>query len=146
MGKCVSAWVVEEAIALILQSASMAEGGETFILKMGTPVRIIDMAKNLVLLHGLEPGKDIEIKVTGLKQGEKMDEELVEDSSHLIKSLHPDIMTLQSESIDLAEMKKRVLDLEILSRGADTQAMLRKLQELVPTFTPSAVHLGAGDA
>jgi len=68
---------VEEAAQLILQAASMALGGEIFILKMGDPVKIVEMAKNLILLSGLEPGKDIEIRITGLKQGEKLDEERV---------------------------------------------------------------------
>jgi len=63
--------VVEESVGLVLQAAAMAKGGEVFILKMGTPVKIVEMARNLILLHGLEPGKDIEIKITGLKQGEK---------------------------------------------------------------------------
>lgn len=131
---------VEEAVSLVLQAASMAKGGEIFILRMGTPVRIADMAKNLIVLSGLEPGKDIEIRYTGLKQGEKLDEELVEDAGHVLKSAHPDITVLGPADADREDIRKRVLELEILMRGTDTAAMLRKLQELVPTFNPAEEH------
>ena len=132
--------IVEEAVSLVLQAASMANGGEVFVLKMGTPVRIMDMAKNLVLLSGLVPGKDIEIKVTGLKQGEKVGEELFEDSTVLVKSAPPDIMVLNPHEAGQEDLRKRVLELELLTRGSDTAAMLRKLQELVPTFKPAEAH------
>ena len=85
---------VDEAAQLILQAVAMARGGEIFVLKMGAPVKILEMAKNLILLSGLEPDKDIEIRFTGLKQGEKLDEELVEDAGHCDESAHPSIMDL----------------------------------------------------
>ena len=132
--------VLDEAIGLVLQAASMAKGGEVFILRMGTPVRIYDMAKNLVVLHGLQPGKDIEIKLIGLKQGEKLDEELVEDPSRIVQSSHPDIMVLEPMQTDSKDIRQHVPEFEILMRGTDTAAMLRKLQELVPTFNPAEAH------
>lgn len=125
---------VEEAVGLILQAVSIAKGGETFVLKMGTPVRILDMAKNLILLSGLVPGRDIEIKVTGLRRGEKLDEELVEDASHATGSEHPDIMVLRNENGVPEDLESRVLEMELLCRNADGPALLRKLRELVPTF------------
>ncbi len=131
---------VEEAAQLILQAASMARGGEIFVLKMGTPVKILEMAKNLVLLSGLEPDKDIEIRITGLKQGEKLDEELVEDPSSCDESEHPSIMILRSAGAADSDLDARIVDLEILCRTANAKTLVQKLQELTPTFAPAAAH------
>lgn len=131
---------VEEAVQLILQASAMARGGEIFILKMGTPVRIAEMAKNLILLSGLEPGKDIEIRFTGLKQGEKLDEELFENPGLCDDSEHPSIMILRPDGSASADIESRILDFEILSRSAGPETLVRKLQELTPTFTPHPAH------
>ncbi|MBI5630389.1 MAG: polysaccharide biosynthesis protein [Elusimicrobia bacterium] len=139
---------VEEAVQLILQAVAMAKGGEIFILKMGTPVRILDMARNLILLTGLEPDKDVEIQFTGLKQGEKIHEELIEDSSQCDQSEHPDILILrQGHSHSHAkDLENRILEFEILNRTGKPAALLKKLRELVPTFTPASAHEASGDA
>ena len=134
---------VEEAVGLILQAVSLAKGGEIFVLKMGEPVRIADMARNLILLSGLEPDKDIRIEYTGLKQGEKLDEELMEDPSACDASEHPDILILRGENTAPADLSQRLLDLEILSRGTDAAAVIRRLRELVPTFRPDPAHEAA---
>ena len=133
---------VEEAVGLILQAAAMAKGGEIYVLKMGTPVRIADLAHNLILLSGLEPGKDIEIRVTGLLQGEKMDEELVEEESEKrVASEHPDITVLKPE-------KEQVLDepgveaIHRLASGTDPSAVVAKLKALIPSFNPAKEHGG----
>lgn len=131
---------VEEAVGLILQSVTMSQGGEVFVLKMGSPVKIMDMAKQLILMSGLEPGKDIEIRVTGLKPGEKMDESLVEDPAGVRDSEHPDIMVLKGENGAIENFEAKMLDIEILSRGANAMAALRKLQDMVPTYSPAAHH------
>ncbi len=137
---------VEEAVGLILQAVAMAKGGEIFVLRMGTPVRIMDMAKNLILLSGLEPEKDIQILVTGLRPGEKLNEELVEDPAGVGDTQHPDIMALRSDNGILENLHGRMLEMEILSRGADPVAALRKLQELVPTFQPAPGQRSASPA
>ena len=131
---------VAEAAQLILQAASMALGGEIFILKMGTPVKILEMAKNLILLCGLEPDKDIEIRFTGLKQGEKMDEELIEDLGSCDESEHPSILVLRPDAAPAADIQSRIIDLEILSRTASAKVLVEKLRELTPTFVPAAAH------
>lgn len=131
---------VEEAVGLILQSVTMSIGGEIFVLKMGQPVRILDMAKNLILLSGVEPDKDIEIKFTGLKQGEKMNEELMEDPAGFDASEHSDILVLRGENRALPDLEKRLLDLEVATRGLDAEGVVRRLCELVPTFRPDAAH------
>lgn len=131
---------VEEAVGLVLQTGAMARGGEVFVLKMGAPVRIMDMARNLILLSGLEPGRDVEIRITGLKTGEKMAEELVEDPAGQEESEHPEIMVLRSENGRIDDLSEKVLELELASRGSDKALMMRRLSEFVPTFTADAAH------
>jgi FlaA1/EpsC-like NDP-sugar epimerase len=108
---------------------------------MGTPVKILEMAKNLILLSGLEPDKDIEIRFTGLKQGEKIDEELVEDASSCDESEHPSIMVLRPDGAAVTDIQSRIIDLEILSRTASAKTLVAKLRELTPTFVPAPAHL-----
>ena len=125
---------------MTLQSMSLSRGGEIFVLKMGEPVRILDMAKSLIRLSGLEPDKDVEIRFTGLRQGEKLDEELMEDPAGCSQSGHSHIMILRRENEALADLDKHVLDLEIALRAIDSSAVVRRLRELVPTFRPAAAH------
>ncbi|MDO8756645.1 MAG: nucleoside-diphosphate sugar epimerase/dehydratase [Elusimicrobiota bacterium] len=132
-----------EAVGLILQAVSLAQGGEIFVLKMGEPVRIADMARNLILLSGLEPGKDIQIKFTGLKQGEKLHEELMEDPAGFRASEHADIFILRGENQPSPGLDEHLLELELTTRGKDASAVVRKLTELVPTFRPDAAHAPA---
>lgn len=129
-----------EAVGLILQAVSLSKGGEVFVLKMGEAVRIADMAKNLILLSGLEPGKDIEIKFTGLTQGEKLHEELMEDPSGFAQSEHSDIFILRTENEALPGLDAHMLELELATRGKDAEAVVRRLSELVPTFRPAPEH------
>lgn len=134
---------VEEAVGLVLQTGAMAKGGEVFVLKMGEPVRIVDMARNLILLSGLDPGTDVEIRITGLKTGEKLAEELMEDPAGQEASEHSEIMLLRSENQPIDDLGSRVLELELSSRGTDTPGLLRRLVDFVPTFTLDPIH---GDA
>ena len=136
---------VPEAVQLILQASSMAKGGEIFVLRMGTPVKIIEMARNLIMLSGLEPDKDIKIQITGLKSGEKMDEELALDHADLKDSEHPSIMVLREAEV--RDLEKDIMNLEILTRTAPSKTLVQLLNELVPSFTPAIVHgHGTGDA
>lgn len=129
-----------EAVGLILQAVSLSQGGEIFILKMGESVRIADMARNLILLSGLEPGKDVKIAFTGLKQGEKLDEELMEDPAGFTSSEHGDILILRGENRPAPGLDEHMLELELATRGKDASAVVRRLSELVPTFRPAAAH------
>ena len=131
---------VEEAAQLILQAAAMAKGGEIFVLKMGAPVKILEMAKNLILLSGLEPGKDIEIRFSGLKQGEKLDEELVEEAGNCDESEHPSILVVRPGAAAGADVESWIVDLEILTRTAGAKTLVKKMQELMPTFAPASAH------
>lgn len=124
---------IPEAVYLVLQSASMENGGETFVLNMGEPVRILDLAEDLIRLSGLEPHRDIEIKFTGVRPGEKLTEELWDENTPLIKTLHPDIFRLDNDaSLPTPNLIQAIDSLSRLSRAADTDAIVTLLDELIP--------------
>ena len=93
---------IREASQLILQAASMGQGGEIFILDMGTPVKIADMAQDLIRLSGFEPNVDIKIEYIGLRPGEKLYEELITDDENALPTPHPKIMMLKGGACDLS--------------------------------------------
>ncbi len=89
---------IPEAVHLVLQAASFGEGGETLLLRMGKPVRIVALAEDLIRLSGLEPGRDVPIVFTGVRPGEKLSEQLWEDETVLRPTTHPDILRLTEEN------------------------------------------------
>ncbi|MDL2263343.1 polysaccharide biosynthesis protein [Synergistaceae bacterium OttesenSCG-928-I11] len=103
--------LIPEAVSLVLQAASMGNGGELFVLDMGEPVRITEMAETLIRLHGREPHQDIEIVYTGIRPGEKLFEELFYDPDHVDRTRHEKIFLsrLDEEPTPLAETAKRIL-------------------------------------
>lgn len=136
---------IPEAAQLILQAGAMGEGGEIFILEMGTPVKIVDMARDLIRLSGKEPGKDIEIVFTGLRDGEKLYEDLISQGEETVGSKHEKIMLLRPDgnwngfksSTELHQwIKRRLEELYQLARQHDAWAVKQKLHEIVPEYTP----------
>ncbi len=124
---------IPEAVYLVLQAASMEQGGETFVLNMGKPVRILDLAEDLIRLSGLEPQRDIEIAFTGIRPGEKLTEELWDEGTPLAPTLHPDIFRLDSDASPSSPNLIQAIDsLSRLSRSADTDAIIALLDELIP--------------
>lgn len=124
---------IPEAVYLVLQAASMEMGGETFVLNMGKPVRILDLAEDLIRLSGLEPYRDIEIMFTGIRPGEKLTEELWDEGSPLIKTLHPDIFRLEADaSAPTPGLTQALERLSSLSRTGDNDAIVTLLDELIP--------------
>lgn len=125
---------IPEAAGLILQAASYAKGGEIFILDMGEPVKIYDLAKNLITLSGLEVDKDIKIKITGLRPGEKLYEELLTGEEGLTSTRHNKIFVAKSSVFDYDYIKREVrgiIDAENIYHTDELKAMIKKL---VPTY------------
>lgn len=131
---------IPEAVYLVLQAASMESGGETFVLNMGEPVRILDLAEDLIRLSGLEPHRDIEISYTGIRAGEKLTEELWDEGTPLAPTRHPDIFRLDADasSSDL-NLPQAIDSLSRLSRADDTDAIIKLLNELIPNSSMSQV-------
>ncbi|MCI0551738.1 MAG: polysaccharide biosynthesis protein [Anaerolineae bacterium] len=124
---------IPEAVYLVLQAASMEKGGETFVLNMGQPVRVLDLAEDLIRLSGLEPHRDIEISYTGIRPGEKLTEELWDEGTPLVQTLHPDIFRLDGDVSSLSLSLSQAIDsLSALSHSADPDAIIELLDELIP--------------
>jgi len=130
---------ITEASQLILQAGSMAgKTGQIYLLDMGKPVRIKDMANDLIRLSGLEPEKDIPIIYTGLRPGEKLYEELVSKEEKVQNTYHKKIMVLNHESISMPWelMQREIQSLVDISLKFDTDQIKRKLQQLIPDYAP----------
>jgi FlaA1/EpsC-like NDP-sugar epimerase len=127
---------IPEAVGLVLQSTVLGQGGEIFVLDMGRPVKILDLARQMIELSGLRLGDDIEIKFIGLKPGEKLFEELRHSSEDHSVSAHPWVTRLASQNEVNGVSEQSVRDLE--SRLAEMEASEIKtvLQKLVPEYTP----------
>jgi FlaA1/EpsC-like NDP-sugar epimerase len=127
---------LEEAAQLILQAGGMGEGGEIFILKMGEPIVIADMARSLIKLAGREPDTEIEIKFTGLREGEKLYEELITEGEGIVETGHEKIMVLRGESTCCHDLQE---GLNLLMKNAtrhNGQGIKAALQQLVPEYKP----------
>lgn len=129
---------IPEASQLVLQAGAMAKGGEVFVLDMGEPVRIYDLAKDLITLSGLIPDKDIEIKITGLCPGEKLFEELLSAEDGTEKTTHRKIFTARIKEIDKAELDKQIAEIAEITDG---DKVVAALQKIVPTYTPNRENI-----
>jgi FlaA1/EpsC-like NDP-sugar epimerase len=125
---------IPEACQLVLEAGAMGKGGEIFIFDMGESVKIIDLAKKIIRLSGLEPGKDIEIIYTGLRAGEKLYEELLNNAENTIPTHHPRIMIANTEEHSMDEVLKNTNELLELSKECDDYNIVKKMKELIPTF------------
>lgn len=130
---------IPEAVRLILQAGSMGSGGEIFVLDMGEPVKIVDLAEQMIHLSGMEAGKDIEIEFTGLRPGEKLYEELFHQSESLIGTTHPKIMLSASREVDWKEMQALLEKLRGACTEREADRVRALLQEMVPEFVQPSV-------
>jgi FlaA1/EpsC-like NDP-sugar epimerase len=125
---------IPEAVHLVLQAAAMGQGGEVFLLNMGQPVRILDLAEDLIRLSGLEPGRDIEIVFTGIRPGEKLSEDLWEEGMHFQPTAHPEVFRVEDdEHVDGQRLARAVDELVHLARQSETESLLRLLDESIPS-------------
>lgn len=134
---------ISEASQLILQAGTLGTGGETFILDMGTPIKIADLARDLIRLSGKEPDQDIEIQYTGLRPGEKLYEELITEGEGIVETEHEKILVIRScecwntynNQGDYRQwLFGQIEELEALARKYDSQAIRKKMKEIVPEF------------
>jgi FlaA1/EpsC-like NDP-sugar epimerase len=139
---------IPEAAQLILQAGAMGEGGEIFILDMGTSIKIVDLANDLIRLSGFEPGRDIEIQFTGLRAGEKLYEELITEGEGIIPTPHEKILVLRGNSIQRDALLSKISNLCQLAAKQDGPKIKEKLKEIVPEYqiSPENSHLSPGKA
>ncbi len=124
---------IPEASRLVIQAGGMANGGEIFILDMGEPVKIVDLAKGLIQLQGLTPDVDIKIEFTGLRQGEKMYEELLMDEESTIPTDNQSIMVSTGQEISYDQVASKLDELQHALQSTDEEA-IRMLEQVVPTY------------
>jgi FlaA1/EpsC-like NDP-sugar epimerase len=129
---------IPEAVALVLQAGIYAKGGEIFVLDMGDPVKIDDMARNLIKLSGYEPDVDIMIEYTGLRPGEKLYEEMLMDEEGLQDTPNKLIHIGKPIDMDDEAFKNQLLKLESASKG-ESATIKRLVAEIVPTYHPSGL-------
>lgn len=129
---------IPEAVQLVLQASTMGKGGEIFVLDMGSPVKIVDLAKHLVRLSGLDPERDVPIVYTGLRPGEKLFEELQLDGEGIKPTAHPKIRVLDGGSVEFSKVSRWLDDLSGLVEAKNVSGLVQKLREIVPEYTPSA--------
>ena len=128
---------IPEAVSLVLQAMSYAKGGEIFVLDMGEPVKIYDMAENLIKLSGLEPNVDIQIKITGLRPGEKLYEELLMDEENLKETKHEKIYIAPPSKITVKEVENKLQKLKqfLKNNNNEQKEEIKKvMKEVVPTY------------
>lgn len=123
---------IPEASQLVLQAAAMASGGEIFVLDMGQPVKILDLAKDVIRLAGLRPDHDIEIVFTGIREGEKLYEELNVDGERMGKTRHPKIFIGEITSYPVATLRSALRHIEQLTLKNDDDGLVAAMQELLP--------------
>lgn len=126
---------IEEACQLVLQAGTMGKGGEIFVFDMGKPVKILDLAERMIKLSGLKPYRDIPIEIVGLRQGEKLYEELLVDGESTLPTYHPKIMVCSAVQHDYMNICTAIDELEVMtdSVGKKRDIILR-LKKLVPEF------------
>jgi len=134
---------IPEAAQLVLQSGAYAQGGEIFVLDMGQPVKIYDLAWDLIKLSGFVPNKDIKIEITGLRPGEKLYEELLMSEEGLVNTKHEKIFIGRPTFSDLSEIKEKMRELEGVIMENDVQALISKIGEIVPTYNRAEAECAA---
>jgi FlaA1/EpsC-like NDP-sugar epimerase len=128
---------IPEAAQLVLQAAAMGRGGEIFVLEMGQPVRILDLARTLIELSGLEPGNDIEIAFCGPRPGEKLREELTAHGERVEATAHDQIRVFAGPVVDFASMARLAAELRQACHNRNLPELLSRVRSVVPEYEPS---------
>jgi FlaA1/EpsC-like NDP-sugar epimerase len=133
---------IPEACQLVLQASTMGKGSEIFVLNMGEPVKIADLARNLILLSGLRPEYDIRIVFTGPRPGEKLFEELNEEAEGLLPTHHEKIRVFAGEAMPWPEIERYLSRLRTSCRERDCEGVISAVRQVVPEYSPGAELMG----
>lgn len=125
---------IPEACQLVLEAAAMGEGGEVFVFDMGKSVRILDLANRMITLSGYKVGKDIEIKVTGLRPGEKLYEELLSDKENTLPTHHEKILIAKVNYPAFEKLEAQILELSDLLEYGNMLRLVAKMKEIIPEY------------
>jgi FlaA1/EpsC-like NDP-sugar epimerase len=128
---------IPEACQLVLQASTMGRGGEIFVLDMGEPVKIVDLARNLILLSGLRPDHDIEIRFTGMRPGEKLTEELSVHDEGLVNTHHEKVRVFAGIAPAWQQLQSKLEGLRRSCEERELETMVRGIQSIVPEYVPS---------
>ena len=125
---------IPEACQLVLEAGAMGNGGEIYIFDMGEPVKILDLAKKMIRLAGFIPDKDIQIKIIGLRPGEKLFEELLNDTSKTLPTHNTKIMIAQDNYSDFEEVKESIVELIGITKKYSNLEVVAQMKKIVPEF------------
>jgi FlaA1/EpsC-like NDP-sugar epimerase len=129
---------IPEACRLVLQASTMGKGSEIFVLNMGEPIKIADLARNLIRLSGLRPDHDIQIIFTGPRPGEKLFEELYDEAEGLLPTHHEKIQVVAGEDMPTSEIERCLSGLRICCRERNVDGVISILRQAIPEYSPSA--------
>ena len=128
---------IPEAVQLVLQASLLGQGGEVFVLDMGEQVKVVDLARNMIVLSGLVPDQDIQIVYSGLRPGEKLCEELFEETEQVVPTAHGKIRrAISASAIQSDRLDRAIAHLEAAVSHGDDDELIRRLNEAVPAYTP----------
>lgn len=132
---------ISEATLLVLEASALGEGGQLMVLKMGDPVKILDLAKDMITLAGYSPNEDIDITFTGLRPGEKLYEDLFIEEDRLVSTDHDKMLIARPIVSDKEMLENALIDLHQLCRDLDRPGIIAKIKEIVPNYTPRERHV-----
>jgi len=125
---------IPEACQLVMYAGAIGCGGELYVLDMGEPVKIVDLAEDMIRLSGFKPGLDINIEYTGLRKGEKMYEELLSDKENTLETIHPQIRVANCIKSDEV-IRYKMTNLLLMGRNTDASIVIKALRDLIPEFS-----------
>ena len=132
---------ISEAVSLAMQASTKSQGSEIFVLDMGEPIRIVDLAETMIRLAGMVPYEDIDIEFTGLRPGEKLIEEIRSDSDGLLATYQEKIRIIREQPLVWETVARWVDELEVHFRARKEPELIHHIQTLVPEYKPSSKHL-----
>jgi FlaA1/EpsC-like NDP-sugar epimerase len=127
---------IPEASQLVLQAAATGQGGQIYLLDMGEPVKIIDLARQMITLSGFRPGEDIDIEITGMRPGEKLFEELRIEGEDIEPTVHPKVSVWRCRPSQWDQVQAVMKDLSALTNSADRDQIVQTIRRLVPEYQP----------